>query len=313
MKTLYTSLFALSLTTLSFGQVTLTGADVNGTIGESFAYTQSNWMAEGPAGAAQTWDLSSLVPTTAGSLTHGSANAGFPATNITQTDAAGSSIYYDFSAAGQTIHGIEAGVTLITYQNAQTSLEFPLSLGVSGSDSHACTFTSGGYPFSRAGTTTWEADGWGTVITPNGTYTDVLRVKLTQTYTDTYSLGTIDYDVTIYQWLKAGIHYPVAGLTDIVTSLGDSQYGVYLTGNVSLDEMDKASISVYPNPTSGNVTINGVSTGEYQVFSNDGRVVLQGTINDSSTLLNLDQFQSGTYRIVVQHESGILTQQIIKL
>jgi hypothetical protein len=80
----------------------------------------------------------------------------------------------------------------------------------------------------------------------------------------------------------------------------------------SINEEAQNAILVSPNPTSGNVTINGVSTGEYQVFSNDGRVVLQGTITDSSTLLNLDQFQSGTYRIVVQHESGILTQQIIK-
>jgi hypothetical protein len=313
MKTIYTTFFAVSLSALSFGQVTLTGADLNGVIGESISYTQADWMDPGAGGAAQTWDLSGLNPTTAATVTYATANGSFPATNVTELYSDGSEIYYSNTATGQVMHGINAGGTVITYSNPQTYLEFPLSMSVSGSDTHLATFISGGLGFTRGGSTTWETDGWGTVITPNGTYSDVLRVKLTQTYTDTYSGGIINYYTEVYLWLKAGVHFPIASSANITSDLGGAQYSTYQTGNVGLDALDPSILSVYPNPTDGNVTLAGVTSGDYQVISNDGRIVLQGTINGASTSLDLNQFQSGTYRLVVKQERGILTRQIIKL
>jgi hypothetical protein len=318
MKKLYTILLVLGTSSFGFTQVTLQGSDVNGVIGETFNYEQTDWISPGAAGASQTWDLSSISSTASSSLTFNAPNASFPASTVTQYDAAGSSLYMEQTNAAQIIHGMDAGGTVITYSNPQTHLGFPLSMSSSGNDTHACTFTSGGFPFDRAGSTTWEVDGWGTVITPNGTYTDVLRVKQTQTYVDTYAGGTIDYDVEIYSWMKAGIHYPLASMTNVVTSLGSNQYGTYATGPLGVDELNNFAFNLSPNPcqdiihvSSTEGTIESVRIVDISGMETPAGVRVQ--TNDET--IDISSLKSGVYFVTLQLSDGRQSkaQKIVKL
>lgn len=180
-------LLVLGASSFGFTQVTLQSSDVNAAIGETFSYERTGWVSPGAAGVNQVWDLSSITSLESVSLTIGAPDPSFPASTVTKLEGP-AKFYMELSSVAQIIHGVDAGGTTVTYSNPQTHIGFPLSMSSSGNDTHLATFTSGGYPFSRAGSSTWEVDGWGTVITPNGTYTDVLRVKQTQTYVDTYSL-----------------------------------------------------------------------------------------------------------------------------
>ncbi|MDV7396316.1 hypothetical protein RZS08_33285, partial [Arthrospira platensis SPKY1] len=68
--------------------------------------------------------------------------------------------------------------------------EFPLHYGDQMSDDIEGTNTvfAGGSPFvtQRTGTTTTEVDGYGTLITPLGTFNNVLRVKRTESISDSF-------------------------------------------------------------------------------------------------------------------------------
>ncbi len=303
MRKLYISLFSLTIAGISFGQVTLTGADLNGNIGESYDYVQSTYTSPGSAGAGQTWDISTVSTQATGTIDYTSPPGTFPQANLSQDDpTGGASIYWDQSAAGQYIWGMDAGGTVITYSNDMTYFEYPLTMGTNGTDDHLATFTSGGFPFTRAGNTTWDCDGYGTLITPNGTYNDVLRVYLTQIYTDTYSGGTLDYDVQIYIWFKAGIHYPVAGMTTFTTFQGTTQYGTYLTGNVGLNEENNNTFSVFPNPATDFVNVITPANDFEKVLISDisGKVVIQET----SSSVNIADLKEGIYLVSVLYKDG---------
>jgi len=317
MKKLYT-LTALCFATTAINAQTIQGTDFNGTIGEVYDYVVGNYMSPGTSGAGQTWDFSSIMTSATSNTTGAAANAAFPASNITQVDQTGGEIYWEYSNTDQIIHGITSGGVLISYSNPMSMLSFPLSMSTSGSDTHLATFTSGGFPFTRGGSTTWEVDGSGTVITPNGTYTDVLRVHQTQTYTDTYSGGTIDYDVDIYQWIKPGIHAALASQTSFVTSFSSDQYSTYYVGSVGLGENEAVSFELYPNPSQDfvKISVNDASVASVLLTDLSGKVVSE-TIWDggSEASLDLTELLSGIYlaTLVMDDGSQSAAQRIVRL
>ena len=65
------------------------------------------------------------------------------------------------------------------------------------------------------------------------------------------------------------------------------------------------AISVHPNPTKGKVTIQSNSRGEITLFDITGKKVLQKRI-DSSTELDLIDYQSGLYQLRFKSENGIV-------
>jgi hypothetical protein len=76
-----------------------------------------------------------------------------------------------------------------------------------------------------------------------------------------------------------------------------------LTSNHSID---KQEISVYPNPTSGKVRVNGVRAGNrIQVFSSTGTIVRDINVHKSLEILSLDNQPGGLYLIVVSSENSI--------
>ena len=61
----------------------------------------------------------------------------------------------------------------------------PFSYNEKISETYTTSYTVSGMDFSGKGTVTIEADGFGTLILPNKTYTNTLRIKITQNQTDT--------------------------------------------------------------------------------------------------------------------------------
>ena len=292
--------------TLLFGQVTLQSTEVNAEIGEAFHYESTGWFDPGSSGPNETWDLSNITSNSSSVLSYNNANPNFPSSNIEQSELTGGKHFIEQSNSGRYIHGSEGSGVTITYSNPLTIVEYPLSYGSSGNDTHYATFVSGGYNFVRSGSTTYNIDGWGTVITPNGTYTDVLRVRSTQTYTDNYALGTVDYDVETYEWYKSGIHFPVASLTSI-WAFGLTEYGTYYTGSVGLEENNLLEILVYPNPmtNSVNVQMDVVDT-KNTILVKDilGKVVLTENINSVETTIDTSNLERGLYSIIVVDENS---------
>jgi hypothetical protein len=119
-----------------------------------------------------------------------------------------------------------------------------------------------------------------------------------------------------YQWIDCGTNTAVAGATSasfIPTANGD--YAVVVTSgscddtsacvtynSVGLNENNSQSISVYPNPTQGNLVINlgnGFESGILQITNSIGQVVYVQEIDGVQTLdLNLEQ-ANGIYMVTI--------------
>lgn len=319
------SLLTIGLSICSYGQVTIQSTELNPTIGETFSISSANWIPEGNSGNNVTWDFSAMQPNVAIIVDYAAGAATFPLSNIKQTTSAGgqsSVAHIDASNTGQYIYGIEGGGTVITYQDAMKTMSFPLNDAVYETDNFSATFVSGGFNFTRVGTSQIFADAWGTLITPEGTFTDVIRVRLTLDYVDTYSGGTYTTSSTTYAWYKAGVHYALASISELSTDTGaPTQYSAqYLTNvNLGVEEQANNVISLYPNPVSSQLIVetdNNSNLAYIEVYTMLGQQLRSKEVSEQSTIETIDfsDLQEGVYwvRLMDKQHQTLSSQKIIR-
>ena len=150
----------------------------------------------------------------------------------------------------------EAGGTVINYSNSKQMYKFPLAMNETLSDTFNGTATVSGYSLTRSGSTNGTVDGYGTLITPSGTYTNVLRIKTNQTSTDNLAGTTNTASTETYSWVKAGIHLEIAVSQEINLPSGTQSHTYYLKGSsLGLIEHGDEQTFIYPNPTNGVTSI----------------------------------------------------------
>lgn len=265
---------------ISMAQPNLTATGINAVVGESFTLNSYTAVAVSPgsAGASQTWNLTSMSGTPLGltsivaasSTTYGSS---FTNANIAwNTSGSGLSYFKTSSTAMQGYGTVTAsGSVIMPYSNPEDYLHFPFNYNNTFSDTWATQFLSGGYTFYRTGTTTVTADGYGTLITPTATYTNVMRVHMVQDYRDSTYIGMpyiITYNNDEYVWYKEGTHYQIATIYTLTSSSGGLYYGgSYVAGSTGIDNSSDfiSSSSLFPNPATDKVTIDFTLTENKEV------------------------------------------------
>jgi hypothetical protein len=314
-------------------QPTLTATGINPIIGESFTLFTAAYISPGSAGAGQTWNLSSLSGTTAGasnmvlpsSTTNG---ASFPSSNVAWSNpTAGTVNYYKTTSSNQQNYGVVSGATVIPYSNPEDLLHFPFAYTNTFSDSWAGQFVSSGYTFYRTGTTTVTADGYGTLITPVTTYSNVMRIHFVQVYKDSAYVGVpyvITYNNDEYIWYRNGIHVPVAAVYTLTSSAGGPYTGSsYVTGSVDVNETDLiSSSSLFPNPASDQVTVDFTltenKTVSVQIYNALGQKqdisqVAEGMQGLNTMQLNVSGLTEGIYfaQIMLDGNVGVTRRFVI--
>lgn len=253
---------------VSIAQPTLTATGINPIIGDSYTLNGSGYVSPGSAGASQTWNLSTMSGASAGltnvvspaSTTYGSS---FTTSTVGANNAtAGTVNYYKTSSAALQNSGIASGTTPIVYSNFEDYLHFPCAFNNTFTDSWAASFVSGGYTFYRTGSTTVTADSYGTLITPNGTYTNVMRIHFVQVYQDSAYVGMpyiITYNNDEYMWYKDGAHVQIAAVYTLTSSSGGPYTGgSYVLGSVGINNAADfiSSSNVFPNPAVDKLTVD---------------------------------------------------------
>ncbi len=239
----------------SFAQPVLDSSNCNPGIGDIFIFKNCNGLTNvGLPGANQTWNLSAFSVTNTNTYAcYSTTGSSFPSASV-RMNSGSSNIYYTTSSSVLETSGIEDGVgTVYTYSDNEKILNYPFTFGNAFSDSWANSFNNGVQTF-RTGTTATTADGYGTLILPGGTYTNILRVKMIQTYTDSVpGLGNVyAYVNTMYNWYKTGNHQPIASVSSLVINGAPPiLFGKYL-GEIAvpvkdIHENETAGIIVYPN------------------------------------------------------------------
>lgn len=150
--------------------------------------------------------------------------------------------------------------------------------------------------------------------------------------TTTVSEATITADQTgvDYQWINCADSSVIAGETGMsFTATETGSYAVILTDGVcqdtsacvsitidtsSLNDLDFAGVSVYPNPVKEvlNITNENGTLQSVEVVSATGSIVYSSTISSSNFTVNTAQLNAGVYFVNVRTENSAKTFKVIK-
>jgi hypothetical protein len=307
----------IGLNSDSFAQPTLTASGCNPVIGNTYTAISNGGFPQGAAGANQTWNFTSIGNTGSSSSQIVAVNSTPNGALFTNSNIASSSggayVYYSSSANALTINGVASpsGGPLITYSNGEDFLRYPLTFGNTYTDTWAATFTSG-VDFFRTGSVTVTADGYGTIITPQGTFTNALRIHFVETYHDSSDFAVGDYTNDQYFWYKDGITEALASTyTFTSTFAGQTNTttgGTYASGTVGIEESQlSSSIALFPNPAQEtiNLTIDdeNISNAKVKIINQLGQDVTPVEIINinagNNTQIDVAYLKNGIYSIQI--------------
>jgi len=309
-------IISLVFSDIIIAQTVITANGINYKIGETYTFEQMNDSVNpGDSGTNQIWDLSTISNTTTNNISivdpattsHGS---NFPNANVAIKSLLGGENFFKTSSTTLQFYGLEANGVLLPYSNPEDIMRFPFTYNDSYTDTFELQFTSGGYDFIRTGTTSVTADAYGTLITPNGTYNNVLRVHKVQNFQDS-AINTApfvnNYTSEEYVWFKEGINMHIASTFKLETSFSPPNYStVYLTGNVGFNtETETIKFDrIYPNPAISNITVevnfNNTKKANLKIYNSLGQEVISNKITHiipgiNKIELNIENLPSGIY------------------
>ncbi len=314
-------LFSIFVTGYCMSQPILTKANTAPTIGDSYTYSRINWNGSpGASGANQTWDFSNIVTTTTVQMDFVSPStcpsfSSFPTANVSTNIG---SIQYDYNnitnSAWERV-GLYATGVPVPYSNPEDILHFPFTYNNTYVDAFGGTFTSG-ILFQRAGTVTVTADGYGTLILPNSTINNVLRVKVVEDYGDSNNGSELyHYNIDIYMFYKIGIHTPILALTHYSQGSTVVNYGNYIDDpNLKIEKKKVEKISIYPVPASNQLFIDwnteSTSIKTIQVYNTLGSLIYTSTETINS--IDISRFDNGIYFLHIWDGEDTVVKKFIK-
>ncbi|MFZ5553085.1 MAG: T9SS type A sorting domain-containing protein [Bacteroidota bacterium] len=326
-KIILPALFSI-FTLVSLAQPQLTSSNTNPAVGESFVHNTITYVSPGTSGANQTWNFSSVSSsgsTTTTFIAPGTTPYGgsFPTANLSVNAGGGNYAYYNGSSAAWQFLGAATSAATLSYSNAEDQLRYPTDYLDTYTDPFACNFFSG-VNWYRTGNTTVTADGYGTIILPSGTYTNVMRVHLYQDYQDSSQFTTITYTNDQYLWYKPGNHMPIFSLFTLTTSTsGTSQSGNYMS-SIALGEGEispEMEMMLYPNPSNGMITVSSLAgenaASSIEVYTVTGQKVYSENVTQTTgTNFNMDLsfLPAGMYslRVIFRDEKYMIKSFVIE-
>lgn len=338
MKKIYLLLSSSILALNIQAQYTVTSAANNPTLGES----QTTYNADttgvviGTSGANQIWNYTSIVvqPTTAVTSTYVATNSApnftaFPGATISQTSGNGDYTLWGYTPTQAVLYGFSNSTLTAVYSNPEILYSMPFTFGSLNSDTYGGTFTIGVNSIVRTGNVTTTGEGYGTLNLPNGkTYTNVLKIKLTQTVTDIVAaLSYTNTNVTnSYIYINASSKNSILTVENTTSTTTFTSITTTKTKSVKVDQSTivglkenkrEANFSLYPNPTNTNeislfYVIGNEDKYELTIINTVGQIVKTKSLNNQTTgmyseIIDLNGLDKGLYFIKLKgnHNEGI--------
>jgi len=285
----------------------------------------------GSAGQGQTWNFAGATSDSSYTETNyapvnATGGSNFPlasyGTEVNSTS--GTSFYVGSSVALQLIGnyaGDISGSVIANFDNAMDLMQFPASFSSAFNDPYNANITSPFLNFSINGTNDVLVDGSGSLTTPTGTYSNVLRVKSINNYQyiglpplpGTVTSGT----TTSYLWVSPD--YPGYMLMnysiDVQGTTSDTTI-TYSANPLGIQNVANQTLQISPNPANEFVTVgfpSGTELNRVEVLDLSGRVVAIETVNGKSNRLTISTstFTNGLYIVrAVDTKGAIVTSKI---
>jgi len=338
MKKLFTVFLAALLCAVhANAQSPVITSSVNPVVGDAFDYNSLDVanVSPGMAGANVTWDFSGISslgisntimePVANGTYASSVVNA-----NLVAIDGvSGAESYLLANGTQYAIGGAYTGSlanTLDNYSDQREMVKFPITFGDVFNESMDGTHENftGGFTYSRSGTITIEADGYGTLILPSGSFNDVLRIKVTTDYSDQHAVfpGADYLDVT-YLWFKQGENFILMSMSTLdINSITGTKVGWFTTQTaVGTREIPSAitDLKVYPNPSRGISIVQymleepgKVDIALYNLMGQKVKSIASNylTTGVQSQRLELSDLDKGVYLLQVENDGVISTKRI---
>ena len=298
------------------------------TIGSIYTMTLADTagVQPGNAGTGMTWDFSTLinsghVQVDSFLLPSATPYGGvFPSADIAVHEIAPTTNYYVYyhndGSEYQRIGNVQPDTVI--YYDPANEFPYPVSYGTNLNDTYYASYMSGGSTVHMWGNVNLNADGTGTVITPDGTYSGVLRITGTRDEHDTiFGIPNIMIHlISVYvNWYQPVLYYPVMSIitTKDYPSIGPAIYqksvGYRAGVPEGITEQNNPGNNVYvsPNPSSTGLfhfRLNDKSDKIAQLIVIDitGITVFTGKGNVSE--INLTGVAKGVYFYHIQTTSG---------
>lgn len=224
---------------------------------------------------------------------------------------------------------LEGNIIAIRSDTIEKVYEYPLTFG----DSYNSRgYTNGNFNplfdavFRQYRQRETEVDGYGTVITPLGTF-ECIRLHHVIDELDSLYVGFgIDDWIPlqlpqrhVYEWWANGELYPIVRVEvqeingdDVITDIFYKD--IYLGLDASLNELASNDFSIYPNPASDeiNVNVNGAIQ-HIHILDMQGRTVYQQAVDlQTSQSVSIAHLAQGAYTLRVESDKGFGQRKFIK-
>jgi len=301
-------------------QPTITGADAPA-IGEQFTYNGDGLFVSLPGGGSdQTWDFSGSGGSLGNTLTVVAASAAMGAAAFPTADVAlatsGFEEFIGITSAGLEHMGQYTGSDNVVYTDPELYLPIPCVYGQTWNDDFGGQWGGGANTFT--GTSNAMASGFGTLILPSITVTNVLRIDLVQTRVESNGFTYVRSMNTFY---RPGTGYFLASnesaelyITDPSTLISTTEELTFLDATsigISEDALATIGMELMPVPATDHVSITFGTSGAtvLEVIDANGRMVItkaMGTFAPGIHRSNLDLavLPAGLYTVRLTNEKG---------
>ncbi len=192
--------------------------------------------------------------------------------------------------------------------------KYPFTYNQSETTSANCTGDNLGTPFTRTAQVVLDGDGYGTLVMPFGTFTNVLRIKRTHSGQDVGQGINVTWLTHEYYYFKPGLTFPLLMIVDDVTNgSSNSQTMMPEPSMVGIAEAlaNDIGIEVYPVPATDVAHVRFGASGKLMATLIDGagRTVWTRDLGNRSPgvyeeIFNLEGMASGVYAIRITDENG---------
>ena len=244
---------------------------------------------------------------------------------------------------GDRISG-DFGTISTTYSDPQRIISFPLEFEQGSSDSYAGEIDLIAIKTQFAGESTLFVDAWGTVILPDATVDNCLRMKEIISQTDTTDLGAgiiEEEHLTTTSWLwlhqdhpgplavyevsefySIGIFPPLPNDTSAVER--DTSFSwdpTFISSGVPYFSVDAFDLNISPNPFSSQITIeyhlDNPEKMKFELYNMSGQQIhsvdLQGVTGVNRETIELSKsIATGSYTALIRGEDAGSAVQIVK-
>ncbi len=338
MSKLYVLIIVLSVPVLLSAQPSINSAQ-DYTIGSVFKYYSCNPTATGSSGANQTWNFSflSVIDSSTSSIIQQTAPFTFFTANIVKKNSDSTFQYFYQTATDNFYLGyIDSSSSsnggVFTFNNIYLYAERPLTMSTFIISSNEDTGTSMGYlNIYNGGNDTTVADAYGTLILPNGTYTNTIRIKSIESGGTTQSIGGQlvgheQYVEVTYSWYDNNHESPLLVIDSTV--VGHSGTNPQVSLKYLASEQSPTSVTNIANQQTGalsaflnndGLTIKGLEDKAYHLSMFDviGQHVYQTDIVADNTTMHVafnNNLAAGIYLLSLAEKgkAGINTIKIVK-